>query len=54
LVFQGLGPAGLVKVVPPVEGCSGNPELLQRAPHRTMELLYQADDLGLALLPNPI
>ena len=47
MIFQGLRPAGAIKIIPVVKSGPGNAELLQRAFNRQMRVLDQPDDLKL-------
>src|SRR5215510_11139630 len=58
MIFQGLRPAGAIKIIPVVKCRPGNAELLQRASDRQMRLLDQPDDLellgcGVSHSPSP-
>jgi hypothetical protein len=46
-VSQGFGSAGLIQIVPAVEGGVRNADLFQRPPHRQGGLLDEPDDLEL-------
>src|SRR5207248_4197321 len=58
MIFQGLRPAGAIKIIPVVKSGPGNAELLQRAFNRQMRVLDQPDDLkllgrGVSHSPSP-
>src|SRR5262249_53653705 len=58
MIFQGLRPAGTIKIIPVVKSGPGHAELFQRASDRQMRLLDQADDLellgcGVSHSPSP-
>src|SRR5260370_17043212 len=46
-IVQGFRPAGLVQIVPAVEGGTRNADLFQRPPHWQGRLLDEPDDLKL-------